>query len=183
MFKVTARTILELGSELISSDAIAFYELIKNGIDAGSRNGVTINFNIIISRRDYQEYKSHILQTIEDEVHDSKDLDSLKKEISGKLNTEAEELWDIASDLIEESDTYEALLEAIERINDLNSITISDTGSGMSLSELDTVFLVIGTCSRKSEIDAAIAGRKSHTPFLGEKGISLRLIGLSSMMH
>jgi signal transduction histidine kinase len=171
MFKVTARTILELGSELISSDAIAFYELIKNGIDAGSRNGVTINFNIIISRRDYQEYKSHILQTIEDEVHDSKDLDSLKKEISGKLNTEAEELWDIASDLIEESDTYEALLEAIERINDLNSITISDTGSGMSLSELDTVFLVIGTCSRKSEIDAAIAGRKSHTPFLGEKGI------------
>ena len=37
MFKVTARTVLELGSELISSDAIAFYELIKNGIDAKSK--------------------------------------------------------------------------------------------------------------------------------------------------
>ncbi|WP_305802181.1 hypothetical protein, partial [Thiolapillus sp.] len=61
MFKVTARTILELGSELISSDAIAFYELIKNGIDAGSKNGVTINFNIVIGRRDYQESKAQIL--------------------------------------------------------------------------------------------------------------------------
>ena len=34
LFKVTARTVLELGSELISSDVIAFYELIKNGFDA-----------------------------------------------------------------------------------------------------------------------------------------------------
>ena len=41
----------------------------------------------------------------------------------------------------------------------------------MSLKELDTVFLVIGTSSRKSEIDAAMEGGKSHTPFLGEKGI------------
>ena len=38
-FKVAARTILQLGSELISSDSIAFYELIKNGFDAGSNRG------------------------------------------------------------------------------------------------------------------------------------------------
>lgn len=30
VFKITARTVLELGSELISSDIIAFYELINN---------------------------------------------------------------------------------------------------------------------------------------------------------
>src|SRR4051812_40845489 len=35
-FKVAARTILQLGAELISSDGIAFYELIKNAFDAGS---------------------------------------------------------------------------------------------------------------------------------------------------
>ena len=35
-FKVDARTIFHLGAELISSDAIAFYELIKNAFDAGS---------------------------------------------------------------------------------------------------------------------------------------------------
>lgn len=172
MFKVTARTILELGSELISSDAIAFYELIKNGIDAGSKNGVTIKFDIVMGRRDYQESQSQILRAIEDgDGDEALDLDDLKEELSGRLNTEAEELWDDASDLIEEADSYEALRDALEEIDDLNSITISDTGSGMSLTELDTVFLVIGTSSRKSEIDAAIAGGKSHSPFLGEKGI------------
>ncbi|MFC6199185.1 sensor histidine kinase [Ponticaulis profundi] len=172
MFKVTARTILELGSELISSDAIAFYELIKNGIDAGSGNGVTINFDIVLGRRDYQETKSQILSEIRDaDDENAPDLDDLKEELSGKLNTEADELWESAKEFIEEADTHEALLNALEEINALNSITISDTGSGMSLTELDTVFLVIGTSSRKNEIDAAMAGGKSHAPFLGEKGI------------
>lgn len=172
MFRVTARTVLELGSELISSDAIAFYELIKNGIDAGTKNGVTIKFDIVMGRRDYQETKFQILRAIEGEDDDdAPDLEDLKEELAGKLNTEADELWDNASGLIEEADTYEALLKALEEIDTLNSITISDTGSGMSLGDLDTVFLVIGTSSRKSEIDAAIAGGKSHAPFLGEKGI------------
>ncbi|MDR4515756.1 sensor histidine kinase [Nitrosomonas sp.] len=171
MFKVTARTILELGSELISSDAIAFYELIKNGIDAGSKNGVTIKFDIVMGRRDYEESKSQILRAIEDKGDGALDLDELKEEFSSKLNTEAEKLYCSASDIIEGADTYEAFLNALEDIDNLNSITISDTGSGMSLKELDTVFLVIGTSSRKSEIDAAMAGGKSHAPFLGEKGI------------
>ena len=35
-FKIAARTLLHLGSELISSDGIALYELIKNSYDAGS---------------------------------------------------------------------------------------------------------------------------------------------------
>ena len=172
MFRVTARTILELGSELISSDAIAFYELIKNGIDAGSKNGVTINFDIVMGRRDYQESKAQVLRAIEGEFDDDAlDLDSLKGESSGKLNTEAGELWEEACDLIEEADTQEALLHALELIDNLNTITISDTGSGMSLKELDTIFLVIGTSSRKKKIDAAVVSGKSHAPFLGEKGI------------
>jgi signal transduction histidine kinase len=171
MFKVTARTILELGSELISSDAIAFYELIKNGIDAGSKDGVTINFDIVMSRRDYQESKSQILNAIEPEVDDSPSLNELKEEILSKLNTEAKNLWSNAIGFIEKADDYEALLNALDRVDDLNSISILDTGSGMSLTELDSVFLVIGTSSRKSEIDAAVAGGGSSSPFLGEKGI------------
>ena len=51
MFTVTARTVLELGAELISSDVIAFYELIKNGFDAGSKNGVAIRFETLLKRR------------------------------------------------------------------------------------------------------------------------------------
>src|SRR4051794_32995176 len=35
-FKINARTLLELGAELIGSDAVAIYELVKNAVDAGS---------------------------------------------------------------------------------------------------------------------------------------------------
>ena len=172
MFKVTARTVLELGSELISSDAIAFYELIKNGIDAGTKNGVSIYFEIVLGQRDYRESKSRILRAIQNEELDEiLTLEELRLEISRKLNTEAEEIWDDANALIEKASTLKALLQALEKINNLNSITISDTGSGMSLTELDTVFLVIGTSSRKNEIDAAVADGKSRAPFIGEKGI------------
>jgi len=172
MFRVTARTVLELGSELISSDAIAFYELIKNGIDAGTKNGITIYFDIVMGRRDYLESKSLILSEMEEQNgDDALNLEELKDELSGRLITEAGESWNNARRLLDEADTYEALLDVLEDINELNSITISDTGSGMSLTELDTVFLVIGTSSRKCEVDAAIANGKSHAPFLGEKGI------------
>lgn len=172
MFKITARTILELGSELISSDAIAFYELIKNGIDAGTKDGVTINFNIVLGRRDYQESKSQTLSAIEGKKPDDiTDLGDLKEMVSGKLISEAGNFWEIATNLINNADSYETLLDALEVVNNMNSITISDTGSGMSLRELENVFLVIGTSSRKKDIDFAVANGKSRAPFLGEKGI------------
>ena len=175
MFKVTARTVLELGSELISSDAIAIYELIKNGIDAGSKNGVTISFDIVLARRDYEETKVQIVRVIDDEILSEAemvlDLDELRDLVSGKLNTEASDLWDQANELIDQSESYEELLDTLDTINGLNSITISDTGSGMSLRQLETVFLVIGTSSKKNQIDVAIAQGKSRAPFLGEKGI------------
>src|SRR5437868_4253963 len=45
-FKVAARTLLHLGAELISSDGVAFYELIKNGLDAGSR---VVRLDVVIA--------------------------------------------------------------------------------------------------------------------------------------
>lgn len=175
MFKVTARTILELGSELISSDAIAFYELIKNGIDAGSKDGVSIKFDVVLARRDYLETKSQILRAINlvesDEPDGNLPIEDLKEQLSDKLNTEAGELWEKACNLIDSAEDYDDVLGALEEIDNLNVITISDTGSGMSLRELDRVFLVIGTASRRDDIDAAIASGKSSAPFLGEKGI------------
>ena len=53
MFRITARTVLELGSELISSDIIAFYELIKNAFDAKSKTGADIFFQIVLRRNTY----------------------------------------------------------------------------------------------------------------------------------
>jgi hypothetical protein len=53
LFRITARTVLELGSELISSDIIAFYELIKNAFEAKSKTGADIFFQIVLRRNTY----------------------------------------------------------------------------------------------------------------------------------
>jgi len=60
LFRIAARTVLELGSELISSDIIAFYELIKNGFDAGTKNGVEIRFDIVLSRNSFTRLKKRV---------------------------------------------------------------------------------------------------------------------------
>ncbi|MCI0466466.1 MAG: RstB, partial [Beijerinckiaceae bacterium] len=59
MFRVNARTVLELGSELISSDIIAFYELIKNAFDAGSKTGADVHFRIAMRRNEYLRIRDH----------------------------------------------------------------------------------------------------------------------------
>ena len=43
-FTITARVVSQLGTELISSDEVAIYELVKNGFDAGS-SVVEVNIN------------------------------------------------------------------------------------------------------------------------------------------
>lgn len=51
------------------------------------------------------------------------------------------------------------------------TITLSDTGTGMSVDELEGNFLMIGTASRKKAVDAALAASAKETPYFGEKGI------------
>ena len=58
-FNVNARVLLELGGELISSDAIALYELIKNAKDARSKN-VIIKVNVAITRSGFDSAKYFI---------------------------------------------------------------------------------------------------------------------------
>jgi hypothetical protein len=71
-FRVNARTVLELGSELISSDIIAFYELIKNAFDAGSTTGAVISFDIVLRRNAYLKLRKRALQHIEEVGKDRK---------------------------------------------------------------------------------------------------------------
>jgi signal transduction histidine kinase len=189
MFKVSARTVLELGSELISSDAIAFYELIKNGIDAGTADGVTIKFDVVLARRDHLELRQRanlIRQSLagpenaeeqeargdEDETVDlEKALEDLLAETTSRLFSDAGEFYENAVNLLEDVEDLDSYDEALEKIDDLNRVIISDTGSGMSLEELETVFLVLGTKSRKEQVDTAYADGAAEAPFLGEKGI------------
>lgn len=164
MFKVTARTILELGSELISSDIIAFYELIKNGFDAGSDRGVEISLSIVLSLRAFKEHRHNV-------ARGASDFSTLKSRILQSLNKEAEELFDTAVEQLDDARSKEDLLIALDRIYRSNSITISDTGKGMRLEDLRDVFLVIGTPSRKHEVERALTQKDGSSPFLGEKGI------------
>ncbi|HEY1757092.1 MAG TPA: sensor histidine kinase [Bryobacteraceae bacterium] len=162
---MTARTVLELGSELISSDIIAFYELIKNGFDAKTKRGVEVVFTIILRKNDYLALK-HRIQEKDGE------LATLRQAIRDSLNVDAPpDLLSAAQNAIRECRVSADLLSSLEEIYLLNTITVSDTGTGMSKNDLNECFLVLGTPSRKREVDEALRRGATKSPFLGEKGI------------
>ncbi len=165
MFKVSARTVLELGSELISSDIIAFYELIKNGFDARSKNGVEIQFEIIVRRNVVLALKHRLERGLD--TLDAIKQSALKALLPGAASVQFEK----ATALLAAALSTSELSSALDAVHALNSITVSDTGTGMSVADLTDCFLVIGTASRKREVNQAIAGGALMSPFLGEKGI------------
>ena len=169
MFKICARTVLELGVELISSDVIAFYELIKNAFDAGSPSGVEIRFEIVLRRNDYLKFRHRAIEgTIE--------LDRLRSDIEDALDRSApKDALDRFRHTIDSVDNHTALVQVLDQAYAAeNRIIVSDEGTGMSQQDLIENYLVIGTASRKRAIDAALAKQATSDgcpPFLGEKGI------------
>lgn len=189
MFRVSARTVLELGAELISSDVIAFYELIKNSIDAGSKAGADIRFHITLRRNDYLKIRSLALQkpspaAIESSGHNL--LSEARRELQRRLDGPAD-LTVISEfrSLIEECDDPHAFVEALdEAYRSFNFIEVEDKGSGMSLEQLKQNYLTIGTASRKREVDRAAEAGEVRTPYLGEKGIGrLSAMRLGERLH
>ena len=164
MFKVMARSVLELGSELISSDVIAFYELIKNGFDAGTVNGVEIRFQVVIGLRSYRELDRALRVN-------GTTLNREYDRIIDKLQPDAEAIYDDALALLEAANSIKELQVALTKVYEMNRVTVSDTGCGMSKDDLESIFLVIGTPSRKKEIEDAIEHGDLDAPYLGEKGI------------
>jgi signal transduction histidine kinase len=165
LFRITARTVLELGAELISSDIIAFYELIKNGFDAGSKKGVEVAFDIVLPRHTHIRLSKQIAR--------GGDLDALKAAVVAAFlpgaSAEARSGFEAG---IMAAGTSDELAEALDKAqSEFNVITVVDRGSGMSAADLRNAFLVIGTPSRKKEVEAALARGAKETPYLGEKGI------------
>lgn len=161
-FRITARTILELGAELISSDGIALYELIKNAIDAGSRR-VRIDVKVIITRSAYEDFLEEI-DTNPGSVRDITAAILSSAEFDGPTRLELEQHLSQAPD--------GAALKA--RLRDWyvarNYVRISDTGHGMTEEDLNKIYLTIGTRSRLKEKEK-LARRGEGTPPLGEKGV------------
>lgn len=165
MFRITARTVLELGSELISSDIIAFYELIKNGFDAGTKTGVDVRFDIALPRRAY-------LKLVEKIGAGGSAEENKEAAAAALLPTASEAALGGFREAIEAATSRKSLLDNLaEAQKRFNRITVSDTGSGMSRDDLERNFLVIGTASRKREVEAALKRGDAQTPYLGEKGI------------
>ena len=99
-------------------------------------------------------------------------LADLIRQVAGKLDPAAgSEAVAEFNAVVEESEDLNDFVKRLDACyDDHNSIEISDTGSGMSLAEISTNFLTIGTPARKREVDRILTQGGSKTP-LGEKGI------------
>ncbi len=155
-FTFSARTLLELGKELISSDEVALYELIKNAVDAQSPR-VEIIVNVQLRFSDYCE----AVARIEKRKSKSEVVRFIRKSLIAQKNVDSISLLDELSSIKNRQAFSEKLKEFYDR---LNYIEVRDTGHGMSLKELSDVFLRIGTYSRRSE---NLEGAR----YLGDKGI------------
>ena len=179
-FKISARTILHLGSELISSDAIAFYELIKNAFDARSRR---VKIRVVI-RLPYDE-ASDIVTTASSIRDETTEFRQLRLRVLANLDARAPELSELRR-AISTAKTVAALVTLVEKAN---YIEFEDTGEGMSLSDLNTAFLTIGTRDRRQERDGqrrALTKDNVHPsrPVLGEKGVGrLSAMRLGRCLH
>jgi signal transduction histidine kinase len=163
-----ARTVLQLGAELISSDGTAFYELIKNAFDAISPN-VTID---IVIRIPYNAYKSHMefVQQQQTSHSNSKTMRAVmerRNAILQDFDVEAPHT-DRIRKRISEATTWEQLGNALDNAN---YIKFTDTGCGMTLDDLQEDFLTIGTRSRLLQHERQQKTDSSNRPILGEKGL------------
>lgn len=159
-FRVSARTILQLGGELISSDGIAFYELIKNAVDAGSSEVVVD----VTSRlpNDAIEQARQALSPVRGKKVTAHTILEVLNTLSEQLIRGAPG----AKELAEELKLARTPEEAMALLDEANFIEFRDAGHGMTIDQLREVYLTIGTPFRLKERRA-----DPSRVVLGEKGI------------
>src|SRR4051812_37738476 len=148
-FRVTARTLLHLGAELISSDAVAFYELVKNAFDAGSPR-VDVDVVVRIPNDAYQANLRRALAELStgtEAGRTSVPFAELRDEIAAAVDSTAPHAKDFR-EVLSQARNWEQL---VNRIEEANYIDVVDTGSGMSRRQLTDVYLTIGTRARLVE--------------------------------
>lgn len=165
-----ARVLLELGAELISSDAVALYELIKNGVDAGSR---TIHVDVVIA------LQPSVRRSIERGLESGAEFSTKAfcDLVAGLLEpgTPAHVHAQFLKAMGKPASPEQALIALEEASFRCNFVSIRDVGHGMSPLALDKCYLTIGTPMRLHEREIAPSGpakgaKPKRVP-LGEKGI------------
>ena len=165
-FRASARILLHLGAELISSDAVALFELVKNSFDAGSES-VKVEVIVRISHDRIRQLRDDIARISgEDDQEVRHALEFVRADILDAIDPTAPEAEDLAVAVQEAQGAYD-LLSVLDKSNRL---VISDRGEGMSIETLRDVFLNIGTRSRLEAGTQQTAGGSSR-PVLGEKGV------------
>lgn len=157
-FKFAARTLLELGKELISTDDVAIYELIKNSIDARC-SVVGIVFNVCILRSHYDEALDALRKK-------KKSIAAIRDRLKGQVLTDTpldSRKYFFAE--IDVANDYESLLEALKSAYAAcNWIEVRDDGIGMSLADLNDIYLTVGTRAKRKE-------NLNGAAYLGDKGV------------
>src|SRR5436305_1053442 len=141
---------LELGAELISSDGIALYELIKNTYDAGSKRA-TLEYLTVFRHSRMRTAVGRIekarkaVANRKDEVNEPELVRQLHDElVDGMEITAPEEAKEKFKSAIKTARTLDALENALRAaFDELNVIEIIDTGEGMSAEVLKDAFLTI----------------------------------------
>ena len=161
-FKVTARTVLQLGAELISSDSVAFYELIKNAFDAGSQRV----FIDVCVRMDHGAYLSHSNALHKGVAESASAVNEYRRRILDDIDAAAPG----ADGLIKRIEQAQTFLALSRRLEEANYVQIRDRGHGMSAQDLEEIYLTIGTPHRRKQ---RISRSKDGIlrPILGEKGL------------
>lgn len=156
-FKFAARTLLELGKELISTDEVALYELIKNSIDARSPV-VAIVFNVCLLRSHYEEAL--------DALWKKKPFGIVRDRLKGQLIADATpDARETFLDAINSADSQTSFDEALRAAYaSTNWIEVRDQGVGMSLQELNDIYLTVGTRAKRKE-------NLKGAAYLGDKGV------------
>lgn len=156
-FTFDARTLLELGKELISTDEVALYELIKNAVDARSPR-VEIIVRSLFTPSDVREIKTLLLGSVAGRTAAIDRLTALATDAAN------DDFVRLLATLRAAADDEEFCRSLDAGHGHLNWIQVRDQGEGMSLEDLKKVFLRVGTRSRHDE---NIRGARN----LGDKGI------------
>ncbi|EJL72267.1 signal transduction histidine kinase [Variovorax sp. CF313] len=174
-FRIAARAMRQLGAELITSDEMALYELIKNGFDARSPRTVVE----ISAPADAGAVALVREQVSTGRVSVTVSLERLEKTLSADLTIE--QRVSALQRFKEHATSASALSEFLDAFlrNDF-WIEVSDKGIGMSADELHDKFMMVGTPNKL--IEKAHADRT----ILGEKGIgrlSMMKLGQVAMVR
>lgn len=177
-FRVSARVIAQLGAELISSDEVAIFELVKNGFDAGSKSvEVSIWFRASVT------IISHLQQPLIEEAKKHGFASECPVFVRNCVLQRISEIPEIAKGhfcimsphdiqrLAEVVTECRDLRSAIRAIGKVNSIEVLDGGTGMSGNDVQQYYLTIGTTHRLRQVEAIQRQNGSQDVPAGEKGI------------